>query len=185
VSLDLATWLVYAVWLAVIVYLTVATFGTNRDTEPHLVQSFGLRFAIIAAFVLPHLPWFGFVNFAPINPALTAIGLILCFGGLALLVVARQALGRNWSQAVAAKQDHELITSGPYRYVRHPMYTGYLIAAFGSALVVGGPFVFLSLILGGLFLWRVHAEDGLMSRQFPNDYPAYIQRTKALIPFVW
>jgi protein-S-isoprenylcysteine O-methyltransferase len=65
------------------------------------------------------------------------------------------------------------------------MYTGGFIAAIGSAIVCGGAFVFLLVLLGGIFLWRVGAEDKLMERQFPNDYPAYRQRTKALIPFVW
>jgi len=58
-------------------------------------------------------------------------------------------------------------------------------AAIGSAIDAGGPFTFLVLILGAPFLWRVSAEDKLMARQFPSEYPAYIERTKALIPHVW
>jgi protein-S-isoprenylcysteine O-methyltransferase len=178
--------LVYALWLALILYLTVAAaVDQKRDTERHLGQSFGLMFAIIAAFILPRLPMFKFVNFAPVRPVLSMIGLVLCVAGMAVLVAARQTLGRNWSQTVAAKEDHELITSGPYRYMRHPMYAGGMLAAVGSAIVVGGPFIFLLLILGALFLWRVVAEDRLMARQFPNEYPAYMGRTKALIPSVW
>jgi protein-S-isoprenylcysteine O-methyltransferase Ste14 len=178
-------WIVYALWGALIVYLTVAAFGANRDTEQHLSQSLGLMFAIIAAFLLPHLPAFDFVNYAPVRPVLSVIGILICLAGMALLVAARQALGPNWSQTVSAKEGHELVMSGPYRYVRHPMYTGGLIAALGSAIVVGGPFVFLLLLLGSLFLWRVRAEDRLMVEQFPAEYPAYMQRTKALIPLVW
>jgi protein-S-isoprenylcysteine O-methyltransferase Ste14 len=65
------------------------------------------------------------------------------------------------------------------------MYAGGLFACIGSAIVVGGPFVFLLIVLTPLFLWRVGAEDKLMEQQFPNEYPAYKKRTKALIPFVW
>src|SRR5581483_9642336 len=128
-------WFVYALWLILIVYLTVAGLGAKRDTHPHMGQSFGLLFAMIAAFALPHVPILSFVNFAPVNPALSIVGLILCVAGMAVLVSARQHLGRNWSQTVSAKEGHELVTSGPYRYVRHPMYAGGLLACLGSAIV--------------------------------------------------
>lgn len=182
---GISAWIIYLLWLGAVVYLTAASVGVKRDTRSHLGQSFGLLFAIIAAFLLPHVPALGFVNFAPVHPVLGAIGVVMCAAGLGCLVVARQELGRNWSQTVSAKEDHELITSGPYRYVRHPMYTGGLLACLGSAITCGGPFVFLLLLLGALFLWRVGAEDRLMVRQFPDAYPDYMRRTKALIPFVW
>jgi protein-S-isoprenylcysteine O-methyltransferase len=65
------------------------------------------------------------------------------------------------------------------------MYTGGFIATIGSAIVCGGAFIFLPVILGALFIWRMDAEDKLMARQFPNEYPDYKKRTKALIPFLW
>ena len=182
---SIFVWLIYASWLILIVYLTVSGMGAKRDTEAHLGQSLGLMFAIIAAFLLPYLPIFHFLNFAPVNPVLSCVGLILSVAGMAVLVSARQHLGRNWSQTVSAKEGHELVTSGPYRYVRHPMYAGGLIAAIGSAIVCGGAFVFLLVLLGAIFLWRVGAEDKLMEQQFPNEYPDYKKRTKALIPFIW
>jgi len=178
-------WFIYAFWVIVAVYLTVTAFSAKRDRETHLGQSFGLMFAIIAAFLLPHLSIFRFVNFAPVNVTLDIIGAILCAAGGIFLVWARQTLGKNWSQTVSAKHGHELVTSGPYRYIRHPMYAGGLIAAVGSAIVCGGAFVFLLVILGAVFLWRVGAEDKLMMQQFPREYPEYKKRTKALIPFVW
>lgn len=104
---------------------------------------------------------------------------------MALLVWARQALGRNWSQTVSAKQEHELVRSGPYSRLRHPMYTGGLLACIGSVIVVGGPFVFLLILLGAIFIWRVDAEDRLLARQFPDEFPDYARRTNALIPFLW
>lgn len=177
--------LIYALWLLLVLYLTISAIGAKRDTQGHLLQSFGILFALIAAFALPHLEIFRFVNFAPVSPALGRVGVILTAAGMAIFVWARQTLGRNWSQTVSAKEGHELITSGPYRYVRHPMYSSGLIACIGSAIVVGGAFVFLFVFLTPLFVWRVGAEDRLMAQQFPNEYPAYKRRTKALIPFVW
>jgi protein-S-isoprenylcysteine O-methyltransferase Ste14 len=185
VDTTILTWLVYALWLVLIVYLIVAARGGKRDTETHLSQSFALMFAIIAAFALPYLPIFDFVNFAPVSPVVGVIGIVVCLAGMVVFVSARQHLGRNWSQTVSAKEEHELVTSGPYRYVRHPMYTGGLIACLGSAIVAGGAFVFLLVLLGAVFLWRVGAEDELMERQFPNEYRDYKKRTKALIPFLW
>src|SRR5262245_20206898 len=157
----------------------------RRDTEAHPGQSLGLLAAILAAFALPYLPVFDFLNFAPVGPVLALVGLLVCAAGMAFFVWARQHLGANWSQTVSAKEGHELVTSGPYRYVRHPMYTGGLVAAVGSAVVCGGAWIFLLVILGALFLWRVGAEDKLMAQQFPNEYPGYKKRTKALIPFIW
>ena len=178
-------WLIYAFWLILIAYLIVSAIGVKQDTQGHLLQSVGLMLAIIAAFLLPYLPIFHFLNFAPVNPVLSSIGVILCAAGMAFLVWARQHLGRNWSQTVSIKKGHELVTSGPYRYVRHPMYTGGLVACIGSVIVGGGAWIFLLVILGAIFLWRVGAEDKLMEQQFPNEYPEYKKRTKALIPFIW
>ena len=178
-------WLIYALWLIQIVYLTVSAIGVKRDTQPHLGQSLGLTFAMIAAFLLPQAPTFQFVNYAPVSPALSTLGLVIYLVGAVVFVAARQTLGKNWSQTVSAKEDHELITTGPYRLVRHPMYSAGLLSCIGSAIVVGGPFVFLLILLGALFLYRVFAEDKLMEQQFPAEYPDYRKRTKALIPFVW
>jgi len=182
---PVSVWVVYALWLLLVVYLTIAAFGVKRDTQPHLVQSFGLLLALVVSFLLPHLPVFRFLNFAPVSPAVSAIGVALCVAGMAILVWARQHLGRNWSQTVAAKEGHELVTSGPYRFVRHPMYAGGLLACVGSAIACGGAWIFLLVILGALFLWRTAAEDELMARQFPDRFPQYEGRTKKLIPFVF
>jgi hypothetical protein len=107
-----AIWFVYALWLILVSYLTISAIGVKQDTEGHLLQSFGILFAIIAAFLLPHLEIFQFVNFAPVSPILSSVGAIITIAGMVFLVWARQTLGRNWSQTVSAKEGHELITSG-------------------------------------------------------------------------
>lgn len=178
-------WIVYGLWVGVVAYLAVTGAGAKRDTQPHLGQSLGLLAVIVAAFALPQLPLFRFLNFAPVSPVLGATGVVLAAAGWACLVWARRTLGRNWSQTVAAKVGHELVTSGPYRWVRHPMYAGGELACLGSTIAAGGPFVLLLVMLTPVFLWRVGAEDQLLARQFPSDFPEYRRRTKALIPFVW
>jgi len=117
-------WIIYAFWFVLIAYLIFSAMGVKPETQEHLAQSFGLLLAIIVAFLLPHLPIFHFVNFAPVNSVVSSIGVILCAAGIAFVAWARQHLGKNWSQTVAVKKGHELVTSGPYRYVRHPMYAG-------------------------------------------------------------
>jgi protein-S-isoprenylcysteine O-methyltransferase Ste14 len=129
--------IIYALWLALVVYLSVSAIGVKGEPQAHLGQSLGLLFAVVAAFALPHLPFFSFGNFAPANAVASTIGFALCVAGMAFLGWARQHLGRNWSQTVAIKEGHELVTSGPYRYVRHPMYTGGLVAGIVSALAAG------------------------------------------------
>jgi protein-S-isoprenylcysteine O-methyltransferase len=182
---SIAIWIIYLLWIILVLYLTVAAISSKGDSEEHPVQSYGLLFAIIVSFLLPHLPVFRFLNFAPVNPILNFTGVIICLTGMILNIWARQILGKNRSQAASAKIGHALVTSGPYRYVRHPMYSGGIVACLGSAIVMGGAWVFLLVILGGIFLWRTGVEDRIMEQQFPEEFPSYKKKTKALIPFIW
>jgi len=117
--------------------------------------------------------------------ALAWIGAVLSVAGLIFCVWARFTLGRNWSGVVTLKGDHELITSGPYALVRHPIYTG-LLTMFLATVIVRGhvagiiaiPFVLVS------FWIKLRYEEKLMLEKFPNDYAAYQQRVKRLIPFI-
>src|SRR5438477_9098066 len=117
--------------------------------------------------------------------ALAWTGAVLCIVGLAFCIWARFTLGRNWSGVVTLKGGHELITNGPYALVRHPIYTG-LLTMFVATVIVEGhvagliavPFVLVS------FWIKLRHEEKLMLQKFPNEYAAYQQRVKRLIPFV-
>jgi protein-S-isoprenylcysteine O-methyltransferase Ste14 len=117
--------------------------------------------------------------------ALAWIGAALCIAGLIFCVWARFTLGRNWSGIVTLKGGHELITSGPYAFVRHPIYTGLLTMFVATEIVLGHiagiiamPFVIVS-------LWvKLRFEERLMLENFPAEYEAYSQRVKRLIPFI-
>lgn len=115
-----------------------------------------------------------------------AIGTLLVAAGLALSVWARWHLGRNWSGIVTVKQGHTLVTTGPYRRVRHPIYTGLLVGLVGTALAIGAPYGFIAtaLILVGLII-KLYVEEERMRDTFRADYEAYSRRTARLIPGVY
>jgi len=119
------------------------------------------------------------------TPASEWLGAAVVLLGLLVTVWARLTLGRNWSGAVAFKQDHELIERGPYRFVRHPIYTGILLMALGTAVLQAriSSFVFCAVLLIG-FWFKLRAEEELLTRHFPEEYPRYRQRVRGLIPFV-
>jgi protein-S-isoprenylcysteine O-methyltransferase Ste14 len=113
------------------------------------------------------------------------IGALVCVLGLFVTIWARWTLAGNWSSDVTFKQGHELIKTGPYRFVRHPIYTGLLVMCLGSAIEIGKLRCFLSLLVVGLGFWiKLKQEESLMLRHFPDEYPAYQKQVKALVPFV-
>jgi protein-S-isoprenylcysteine O-methyltransferase Ste14 len=119
------------------------------------------------------------------GPEPPAFGTLLVFAGLAFALWARWHLGRNWSGAVVVKEEHTLIRSGPYRLVRHPIYSGMGLALFGTALATGEArgFVGAALIVFG-FVLKLQAEEERMRETFP-EYDDYARRTARLIPGVF
>jgi protein-S-isoprenylcysteine O-methyltransferase Ste14 len=114
-----------------------------------------------------------------------AIGLALTILGLGFAVWARVHLGRFWSGMVTLKKDHELIRSGPYAFVRHPIYTGLLTAAAGTALARGTLAALLALGLIGVACWlKIRAEEKLLTNHFGDAYRDYRRQVAALIPFM-
>lgn len=113
----------------------------------------------------------------------TAIGAALTLLGLLLAVWARVYLGRNWSGVAAVKADHELITGGPYRWARHPIYSGLVLAFVGTALAVGEWRGVLAVALSLIAVaHRIVVEERFMREQFGAAYDAYAKRVRALIP---
>ncbi|HTU51330.1 MAG TPA: isoprenylcysteine carboxylmethyltransferase family protein, partial [Acidobacteriaceae bacterium] len=102
-----------------------------------------------------------------------------------LAIWARLALGGNWSSDVTVKMGHTLMTSGPYAYVRHPIYSGLLLTVLGTAIVFGEARCFLAFVLMLTGFWiKFHAEENFMEEEFGQQYSNYKQRVKALIPHV-
>jgi protein-S-isoprenylcysteine O-methyltransferase Ste14 len=110
---------------------------------------------------------------------------ILCIAGLAFCVWARATLGRNWSGTITLKEGHELIERGPYRLVRHPIYTGLLAMFLATAIAFGHLGGIVAVILAFASFWiKLSEEERLMLQQFPDQYRSYQQRVKRIIPFM-
>jgi protein-S-isoprenylcysteine O-methyltransferase Ste14 len=118
------------------------------------------------------------------SPVLGAVGAVVFAAGLALAIWARVHLGRNWGMPMTEKADPELVTSGPYRFVRHPIYSGLLAGVLGTALVNNLIGVIIVAVLFGYFYYSASVEEKNLTATFPTAYPAYRANTKMLIPFV-
>lgn len=114
-----------------------------------------------------------------------AIAIALTAAGIGLAMWARLYLGGNWSAIVAIKQDHALICSGPYRFVRHPIYAGILTAMLGNAIGFGEVGCFLAVAIAfAAFLAKARLEDAFLDARFGADHRRYRAEVKSLIPLV-
>lgn len=177
-----------AIWLAFLVVWLVFALDTKR-TARRSMSPWALRVPILlGVFALWKVPGlrhgFAGVERAIWSPALAGGGLALVALGIAFAIWARVHIGRNWGTPMSLKQDPELVTSGPYAYVRHPIYTGVILAMLGSALVSIW-WIPACLLFFVYFVWSAKTEEKIMLEQFPARYAEYMQRTKMLIPFVW
>jgi protein-S-isoprenylcysteine O-methyltransferase Ste14 len=124
-------------------------------------------------------------HFLPQTRAILVTAAILCLCGLVFCLWARAVLGRNWSGTVTLKEDHELIIRGPYRLVRHPIYTGLLAMLAATALQKGHLAGMIALILVFVSFWiKSNYEEEVMRKQFPEQYAAYREQVKRIIPVV-
>ncbi|AXK71266.1 isoprenylcysteine carboxylmethyltransferase family protein [Lysobacter sp. TY2-98] len=144
---------------------------------------------LVAVLLLGPGPWFGHSllreQFVPHTVPVYAVGLGLAVAGALLCIYARMLLGRNWSATVQLKHDHELIQQGPYRFIRHPIYTGFLLLFLGNAVMVGDWRGLLAVAIVFVSFWRkLRLEETWLGQHFGPAYAAYRQRTKALIPAV-
>lgn len=115
-----------------------------------------------------------------------ALIVILMIAGLVIAILARRTLAANWSGAVVLKKDHELITTGLYHYVRHPIYTGILTMAFATALMFGTLSACIGFLVILLGIWlKLKEEEALMIETFADEYLSYKKHTRILIPFLW
>lgn len=181
-------------WFVFFIYWFVSATDVKKDVGSNVWRRgryFSLgRIAIVVVLVLmfPKVikRIFGSSVGAFHDVLIRAVGALLAVAGIAFAIWARRHLGRNWSSQPALKENHELVTTGPYSFVRHPIYTGMLTGLIGSLLVSFNAIWFYALIVMSITIThRIHVEEGIMMRTFPDVYPAYKSRTKALIPFVW
>jgi protein-S-isoprenylcysteine O-methyltransferase Ste14 len=178
-----------ACWWVFILVFVFAAFSTKPTKER---QHWGGRLATIGFVALTFallngaVAWWGLnVMVWPVGHGLWLTGCAITLAGLVVTLWSRLALGTNWSATVTYREGHTLVARGPYRFVRHPMYTGLTLMICGTAVVVGsvGGLLAVVVFLLGTW-WKLKKEEALLARHFPADYPQYRSRTKALIPFV-
>lgn len=188
--LFLLRWTIPALWTAWLLYWWIAAYGAKANRRKESVPSRLTH--VIPLLIAVWLLASSRVPIAMLNTpiasrsiALFACGAILTAAGIAFSVWARVHLAGNWSGSVTLKQDHTLVRDGPYRYVRHPIYTGLLMALIGSAIARDEWRGVIAVALAFAALWRkLGLEERWLTEIFGEDYRRYRREVRALIPFV-
>lgn len=176
-------------WVAWIIYWWVSSLRVKTVVRKEPAWSrlaHGLPLSIAAILLIMHSPdnWLGRSVLPWHDGSRYDIGLVMAAAGLAFSVWARVTLGRNWSAAVTVKEQHQLIVEGPYRFVRHPIYTGVLLAFLGTALAQNEWRSALAFVLVWLSLWRKwRLEERFMRETFGDAYVKYRASTPAVVPY--
>lgn len=179
--------IIWVLWMVVWIVLArnVKVTVRRQDAVPRLLNM-ALLLCTAALLWTSHWPVTGLT--VRILPAAqwkfwTASGAALTLLGLLFTVWARVYLGRNWSGVAALKADHELVTGGPYRWVRHPIYSGLALAFLGTAMAIGQWRGVLAVALALIAIaHRVVVEERFMRQQFGGAYDSYARRVRALVP---
>jgi protein-S-isoprenylcysteine O-methyltransferase Ste14 len=185
-ALDIISgcWLIFvAIWVLAAVSTKRAVY---RETRAQRLRYWVLLvIAYLLLFYGPRLPYPLNLGIIPHVAPTAWAAAVLCVIGLVFAVWARVTLGRNWSGVVTLKEGHELVERGPYRFVRHPIYTGILTMFFATALAQGHLSGFVGTLLMFASFWiKLRDEEKLMLQQFPKRYADYRRRVKRIIPFV-
>ena len=187
---PLALDIIRGCWLVFVAIWVIAAVSTKRTVyRESRTQRLRYWVLLVIAYVLllygRRLPYPLNIRVLP-HVALNAwAAAVLCVIGLTFAIWARVALGRNWSGMVTLKEGHELVERGPYRFVRHPIYTGIVTMFFATALAQGHLSGFVGTLLMFASFWiKLRDEEKLMLQQFPERYADYRRRAKCIIPFV-
>ena len=178
------------VWIVFLLYWQIKAINTKttQRLEPAASRILRLLIFLIVIVLLATtripLPWLYF-QLWPAGLWPFWLGAAVTVAGLLFAVWAREHLGRNWSRSVTIKQGHELISTGPYALVRHPIYTGILAGFLGMAVAISQVRGFLAFALFFLALWiKLRMEEQWMRSQFGEEYANYARHTAALIPYL-
>lgn len=181
-------------WLVLSVYWSVQARKASaaKSAEPQWSRAVHLTLISAAQVVLfwfypgwpgPDSPRFEFSRVLPDLPFLAPLGVVVTAGSLLLALWARRRLGRNWSGEVTVKVDHELVRSGPYRRIRHPIYTGAIGMYVGPALVSGRLQGIVALVLVAIaYTRKIRQEERVLLGEFGSAYDDYCRESWAVIP---
>jgi protein-S-isoprenylcysteine O-methyltransferase Ste14 len=175
-------------------FISSSSVKSTQETRGWLAGNWHGIFLLIGGLFLSNLPFLAKVGdfissltilLIPSSIVINVVIIVFAVTGLIVALIARRTLAGNWSRAVAFKEDHELITTGLYHYVRHPIYTGVLLMILATALSVGTLSAGIGFVIIVLGLWfKLRAEEEILTKHFPKEYLAYKDRTKALILYV-
>jgi protein-S-isoprenylcysteine O-methyltransferase Ste14 len=178
-------------WICFWLYWLISAFGSKKNTTPRIKRFIGVRLGLFVLAIIIFRSFnrqsYSFENHYQTtnNEVVLVIGFLMFLFGLILAIWARIYLGRNWGTPMSQKQDPELVTSGPYHYIRHPIYTGILLATLGSFFASSIYWLPFFIISGIYFVYSAVVEERLMMKQFPKIYPSYRDKTKMFIPFIF
>jgi protein-S-isoprenylcysteine O-methyltransferase Ste14 len=175
-------------WALFFGYWGIASRGAApTETSESNASTLLHQFVLAGALLLLLLPVPGLTaRWLPGTPLVEALGLAIQSGFLLLAVWARRHLGRNWSAEVRIAVDHELVRTGPYRLLRHPIYTAMLGMFLGSAVVYSELHSLLALIILSVAYWRkTRLEEEILLKTFGADYDGYRRTTWSLVPWLY
>ena len=171
-------------WVAFWIYWLAASAGA-KPGQSRWMRFAGFRVAVVLLILLLLRLRLLKGHAVTRDPVLWGIGLAAFILGLGLAVWARIYIGRNWGMPMSTKDEPELVTTGPYRTIRHPIYTGIILGMIGTAIAVSIYWLIAVVVLGAYFIYSAFVEERNMTRLFPGIYPEYKRSTKMLIPFVF
>jgi protein-S-isoprenylcysteine O-methyltransferase Ste14 len=191
--MNIYGWLIFALWLTLIAYWSLATVAVLRGTGRRWIwwREVAVRLGFFALVVLalrvavighvfPNQGLFAFNS----SMLMGLIGFVCSAFGIGLAILARAYLGQNWHTPMSNGDNPGLITTGPYALVRHPLYGGLLLAMLGSAIAQSSLWLLPLIVYGPYFVRAARREEKLLIERYPERYPAYMKRTKMLLPFV-
>jgi len=163
------------------------TKRSSAKADSKDANSLRVLWIVIGVSIWLSLRWHTALPAASLPPLFALLGLILFIGGVLLRWCSIICLGRFFTIDVAIAPDHQVVHSGPYRFVRHPSYLGALLAFAGFGLVLQNWASLLALIfpISMAFLYRIKVEESALLHALGNRYRDYAERTKRLIPFLY
>ncbi len=177
-----------ALWLLFGLYWLVSALKRKKTKQREsILQRFGYTLPLVVGFYLLYQPnplydWLR-SRILPAGPAGEWTGVALAAAGIAVAFWARWHLGANWSGTVTLKEGHELIRTGPYRSIRHPIYTGILLALFGTAITFGEIRALLAVSIAWLsFYIKARREESFLSQEFGPGFAEHKQHTGMFLP---
>lgn len=170
-------------WAAFWIYWLAAAFSMKRG---RMAWSRELRIRAVILVLVILFARLGVFHEGVRNadPWRVGLGLVLFASGLGFAIWARLNIGRNWGTPMSQKDQPELVTSGPYHLVRHPIYSGILIAGVGTAVALDWSWLIAVVLAGVYFVYSATVEERYMGAQFPDTYPAYKRSSKMFVPFI-